>query len=133
LPNFSFIPTVGKQTLLLGADLEEDGDSDLGWSAIVSMNERPQGKAQIFKIPHHGSKNGHYRPVWDLMLVKNPISILTPWSKGSGLPAPTDINADHLANGFSVHNERAVKASENRTSLCSGKANQGNSWKSATD
>jgi Metallo-beta-lactamase superfamily len=83
--------TVGKQTLLLGADLEEDGDSDLGWSAIVAMNERPQGKAQIFKIPHHGSKNGHYRPVWDLMLVKNPISILTPWSKGSGLPAPTDI------------------------------------------
>ena len=85
------IVTIADQTILFGADLEETGDVDLGWSAIVELKERPPGSAQIFKIPHHGSKNGHYQPVWNSMLIKNPIAILTPWSKGSGLPTGSDV------------------------------------------
>lgn len=82
---------VGDQAILLGADLEESGDPELGWSAIVNSQERPQVSSRIFKIPHHGSKNGHCGPVWMEMLSQNPIAVLTPWNRGSKLPTDGDI------------------------------------------
>jgi hypothetical protein len=83
--------TIGDQAFLLGADLEECGDAELGWSAILADAERPKTQAQVFKIPHHGSENGHCEGVWTQMLVKNPISIVTPWNRNKGLPTPTDV------------------------------------------
>ena len=75
--------------ILLGADLKENGDPELGWSAVVKLAQRP--KADIFKVPHHGSQNAHCRAVWDEMLGPNPIAIVTPWSKNQGLPTATDV------------------------------------------
>jgi hypothetical protein len=83
--------SVGELALLLGADLEERGRQDLGWSAIVGMTDRPAGKAGYFKIPHHGSSNGHHDSVWTDLLMPEPIAVLTPWSRGSGLPTMGDV------------------------------------------
>jgi len=83
--------SIGDQGILLGADLEETGDVELGWSAIVRMPERPSQIAGAFKIPHHGSVNGHCEEVWTQMLIANPVAILTPWSKNRGLPTGSDV------------------------------------------
>lgn len=49
---------VGNCHILLGADLEEPGDTRLGWSAVRSNPGRPNLHCSIFKIPHHGSITG---------------------------------------------------------------------------
>ncbi|WP_084627184.1 MBL fold metallo-hydrolase [Mesorhizobium sp. LSHC422A00] len=83
---------VGNQAILLGADLEEVGRPDLGWSAVLADPGRPPGKAILFKIPHHGSSNGHHDGVWSEMLFSEPTAMLTPYSKGWGLPRDTDVD-----------------------------------------
>lgn len=75
-------------SILLGADLEE---THKGWTAILASNGRPQELSTLFKIPHHGSENGHHDGVWDNMLIPSPVAILTPYNKSSKLPKQTDI------------------------------------------
>lgn len=49
---------VGSAVVLLGADLQETGHLQVGWTAIVtSFSRAPAG---AFKVPHHGSRNGHH-------------------------------------------------------------------------
>jgi hypothetical protein len=85
--------SIGGLRVLLGADLEETGDKQTGWSVIVNSSARPQGKASAFKIPHHGSKNAHHPAVWSDLLDKNPVAFLTPYRVGSNiLPAVEDID-----------------------------------------
>ncbi len=80
------------QKILLGSDLEETGNPQMGWSAVVDSVVRPPGKAGIFKIPHHGSPNGHHAKVWAEMVENdNPVSIVTSYSKGS---TPRPQNSD---------------------------------------
>ena len=85
----------GSQAVLLGGDLEEDGDPNLGWSAAVQSFEAAglatERIASIFKQPHHGSANGHCDEVWDWLITPEPITILTPWNRGVGLPRPANI------------------------------------------
>lgn len=82
----------GPSRILLGADLEEIGEKHTGWSVIVESAERPHGKATVFKVPHHGSQNGHHPGVWTDMLVSPPLAILTPYSRGRNPPPlPADI------------------------------------------
>ena len=84
---------VGKQSILLGSDLEVSTNSDCGWEAITNSSSLPNVKSRIFKIPHHGSANGHFARVWEDMLEDNPISILTPFNRGKKpLPSPTDVD-----------------------------------------
>lgn len=93
--------SIGNVNVLLGSDLEEQNDPELGWRAIVESSIRPTEKAFLFKIPHHGSKNGDHPPVWSELLIENPIAFLSPFQKGSvALPTPSDIeriktNTDH--------------------------------------
>jgi hypothetical protein len=82
---------IGNQGILLGADLEEDGDIELGWSAIVRLPERPKLPACIFKIPHHGSSNAHCKEVWEQMVRAHPLSVITPWYRKTGLPTKADV------------------------------------------
>jgi phosphoribosyl 1,2-cyclic phosphodiesterase len=72
--------------LLLGADLEETKNPLTGWSCIVSSQNRPSGKSKIFKIPHHGSFNGHSDDVWQNMIDNNAVGILTSKLGGKGSP-----------------------------------------------
>ncbi|MFV9691197.1 MAG: MBL fold metallo-hydrolase [Desulfobacteria bacterium] len=84
---------VGDICLLLGSDLENSPDKRHGWAAIVDSNLRPRGIASVFKIPHHGSKNADLPEVWQNMLIKNPLAVMTPFSKGNvSLPTLEDIN-----------------------------------------
>ena len=73
--------------VLLGSDLEKHG-----WIRILQNQARPSGKASIFKVPHHGSKNAHVPNVWKQMIEPDPFAILTPWRKGGGiLPTQQDV------------------------------------------
>lgn len=78
---------LGNHSVLLGADLEE---THQGWSAILASAGRPSDKSTLFKVPHHGSVNGHHPGVWDTMLTQNPVAILTPYNKSSKLPTSED-------------------------------------------
>lgn len=78
-------------SILLGADLEENKKHE-SWSIIINSKTRPQNKASFYKIAHHGSQNGDHPKIWDELLVKNPVAVLTPFSKGSVfLPTKQDI------------------------------------------
>jgi hypothetical protein len=82
----------GHANVLLGADLETSAHQDSGWRVIVNSNERPQGLASVFKIPHHGSQTGDDPEVWKRMLIPDPLALVTPYKSGKRpLPQPRDI------------------------------------------
>lgn len=110
--------SVGDINILFGGDLEETGDKDLGWSVIVSSKERPQGKATVFKVPHHGSQNAHKDEVWDNMLIAQPFAVLAPYNRGTKLPTRNDV-ARILARtdqAYSTSTGRITRKSEKRRS-----------------
>lgn len=83
---------IGDDSILLGADLEETGNSGTGWMAIINSGTHPQGKASFFKIPHHGSITADNPQIWSLMLEPEPISALTPFAAGKVfLPSKDDV------------------------------------------
>ena len=87
---------LGERNLLLGADLEQVSDRRKGWSAVLLADNCPRGTASVFKVPHHGSKNGHSGEVWERKLDHNPIAIVTPWWRG-GRALPSDLDVERLS------------------------------------
>ncbi len=78
--------------ILLGSDLESSSDENSGWLAILQSPMRPEGKADVFKVPHHGSVNGDHPRIWDEMVSDDAIIALTPFHHGkTKLPTETDI------------------------------------------
>jgi hypothetical protein len=78
--------------ILLGADLEEEGQPNIGWQAVLTCNQFPDGEARVFKIPHHGSPNGHHEPIWDELLEKAPYAVVTAYNRGvTPRPSITDL------------------------------------------
>ena len=102
---------VGPLAILLGSDLEETRDPQSGWSVIVNSATRPQGMASVFKVAHHGSKNGHNDEVWTEMLAESPFVVLTPFRR-SQLPRPTDVAriTGLTPDAYSTAKVRAPKA-----------------------
>lgn len=91
-PAIALMILVGNNTLLLGSDVEETGHSLDGWSGILASHNRPQTKASVFKIPHHGSDTGYKTEVWSGMLDPEPFAGLTPFIYGGRrLPKPNEI------------------------------------------
>lgn len=81
----------GDLRVLLGSDLQSDTSSDRGWRAVVASISRPQGRAHVFKVPHHGSHNAHHSDVWQLMLEESPVAVVAPYASGvAPLPRDTD-------------------------------------------
>lgn len=91
---------VGKINILLGADLEELGMSDDGWQGVINNGKIPPNlRCEIFKIPHHGSKNGHHADIWEKLVGKPNISVVTAFEHGSNnLPTNSDLQR---ISGFS--------------------------------
>ena len=92
-------------SVLLGSDLEETNDPLTGWSIIVDSPNRPKSKSLVFKIPHHGSKNGHSHKVWHEMVESESIGILTSKIGGrSSIPKESDIKRlkKYTSNLFST-------------------------------
>jgi len=78
--------------VLLGSDLEVTTDKGCGWIAILESKTRPNGKADFFKVPHHGSENGDHPRIWDELISKNAVIALTPFQQGgTKLPRNSDI------------------------------------------
>lgn len=73
--------SINDNIILLGSDLENISDKECGWEKVYNSQTRPNAKATIFKIPHHGSQNGYHERVWTDMLVQGPFCILTPFYK----------------------------------------------------
>lgn len=83
---------VGGVSAILGSDLEESADPNRGWQAVVASSGRPRAKAQVFKVPHHGSETGHSQAVYDELLSSGPVAVLTTFASGSKpLPTAADI------------------------------------------
>ncbi|MFG0394738.1 MBL fold metallo-hydrolase [Pseudomonas sp. zbq_4] len=80
----------GSDTILLGSDLEVSSDPALGWTAVLQNKIRPTTTAKLFKVPHHGSQNGHCDKVVASMLKEKPLSILTTFNRSS-LPRAADL------------------------------------------
>lgn len=87
----SFV-TIEDFGVLLGADLEVTKDVELGWSGVL-QSKMITRKADIFKVPHHGSENGFDKQIWDELLTPNPHLSITPIKTGKTvLPTQTMIN-----------------------------------------
>lgn len=76
---------IGRHNVLLGGDLEVRKDEKYGWLNITRFSNIVRGakKSTFFKIPHHGSKNGFHKEIWDLLLEESPLATITPYSKSS--------------------------------------------------
>jgi hypothetical protein len=93
---------LGSNQLLLGADLQTAADPTIGWKAILG-SMAVSGKAEIFKVAHHGSQNAHESRVWSQLLIENPFAILTPFRRGNVLlPTRGDISRISVStsNGY---------------------------------
>jgi beta-lactamase superfamily II metal-dependent hydrolase len=77
----------GNQRVLLGADLEVGDNPRQGWSDILDNSlVTDDVKAQLFKIPHHGSENGYHERIFEELVEKQSILKLTPWNLNDKLP-----------------------------------------------
>jgi hypothetical protein len=82
----------GHVRVLLGADLENTSQADTGWNAVLFDSNVADGQADTFKVPHHGSPNGHHDQVWTQLLTPSPIAVVTPFHNGRHLlPAASDV------------------------------------------
>lgn len=109
-PNHSAVALwvkAGDSRILLGSDLEESGDPDTGWTAILDPATRPQGKASVSKVAHHGSHTAHHPNIWTDLLEPNPHAILTPFVRGRVvLPTSQDSSriCGYTSNAFITTN-----------------------------
>lgn len=79
------------QGVLFGGDMENSSDKNRGWDAIVNNYSHTSIHPSLFKVPHHGSINGHNLNVWEKILDELPISFLSTYNKGTKLPQYADI------------------------------------------
>lgn len=104
--------------ILLGGDLENGTSTTDGWNAVVNNYSHKKCRPSIFKIPHHGSENGHNDLVWKNILSEKPISILTVYNKGSKLPKESDIDRiKKLSKKLFVIGNKAKLNKDLRTSM----------------
>ena len=84
--------SIGNRHFLLGADLETQPSDHVGWKAVVLSSNRPNARASVIKIPHHGSPNAYYREMWIEMAGVNPIALIAPFASGTrSLPQTSDV------------------------------------------
>jgi hypothetical protein len=88
---------VGDVAMLLGADLLRGPGPGCGWNAILSSEMRPEGHAEVFKIPHHGAPNAHHDGVWKEMAKENVLALLAPYRAGKH-PRPDDADVRRLCD-----------------------------------
>jgi hypothetical protein len=88
--------SVGRISVLLGADLEESSIAGTGWQAAVDgSNLRPNERAEVYKVAHHGSASGHNPQVFSVLLVDHPYLVLAPFMRGRN-PLPTKQDRERL-------------------------------------
>jgi hypothetical protein len=88
---------VGEVALLLGSDLLRGPGQSCGWSAVLGSSLRPSGRAELFKVPHHGAPNAHHERVWSELLIENPVALIAPYRAGAN-PRPSAEDADRICH-----------------------------------
>jgi len=110
---------IGEDSILLGGDLKETSDSKTGWSVIIESAERPQEKASVYKVSHHGSLNAHNDEIWNKLLSAQPHAIMTPFNRGrKKLPSPEDVERieSFTPKGYSTAKIANIKSTIRRPS-----------------
>jgi Metallo-beta-lactamase superfamily len=75
---------------LLGADLVADAAA-YGWAAVLDEpNHSALARADLVKVPHHGSHNAHDDVMWSNLVRRDPMLTVAPYWP-SGLPTAEDI------------------------------------------
>lgn len=94
-PNYTSVVLhirMGRRRVLLGADLENTSALNTGWRAILDDSTLGLPRAQVFKVPHHGSSNAHEDRAWEELLDTDPFALVTPFVLGDQvLPSPRDV------------------------------------------
>lgn len=72
----------GCHSVLLGSDLESSNDPLIGWRAVLSSALGKNRTSSVYKTSHHGSLSGDHNAIWNELLIKQPISITTPFNHG---------------------------------------------------
>lgn len=102
----------GNERVLLGADIEEHGNSLTGWQGVLACQIFPDMPARIYKVAHHGSPNGDYAGKWDkLVSSPDPIAMLTSYTS-CVTPRP---DASDIARLLQRTNELYATSLPNRT------------------
>ena len=106
---------VGDITVLLGSDMERRG-----WATVVRDTGRPNGKASVFKVPHHGSESAHEPRVWQGMLEREPYAVITPWKRG-GRVVPNRLDKQRIlsmtSNAFVSATAESAAPARSRPSM----------------
>lgn len=75
---------VGDACLMLGSDLEIGKNENMGWRGVMLNPDSLDLASQFVKVPHHGSKNAFFEPVWRVFSGKtSPVSVITPYERTS--------------------------------------------------
>ena len=103
----------GKLGVLLGGDLENRADPNVGWKAVLSASNYPQGTCSVIKVPHHGSADAHNDDLWTQKLSSAPTAILTPFSP-QRLPTSSDQErlVELAGSAYCTHRSRRLKESK---------------------
>lgn len=107
---------VNETSILLGGDMENIS-GNRGWAAILESEDKPQEKASVFKVPHHGSQNAHNDEVWKSMLTRSPFAILSTYNR---TPLPTENDRDRiceLTNDAYITSNMRPKVAPKRSSM----------------
>lgn len=118
--NFSAVAThfsFGSFSALLGSDLEDSGNPNTGWSAVIASNihtSHSLSSSQLYKVAHHGSETGHHNGIWSNLLNDRPLAIATPFIS-SKLPTANDIlRISSLSDKFIVTRDVGAKGKVKR-------------------
>ena len=105
---------IGNEMILLGADLEEEGRPETGWSAVLASRDgAPWNKASVYKVAHHGSSTSHHAGVWSDMLTDSPTAVLAPWINGGHIEPELSDRARIIAlagQSFTTATGRTLKS-----------------------
>jgi hypothetical protein len=87
-------------SVLLGADMETHSNIRRGWPSVIKdAQDRNLSKAEVYKVAHHGSHNGHVDQMWSDLLVPSPVAMLTPYLRGRiDTCPPTDSDIERIVN-----------------------------------
>lgn len=100
----------GENRVLLGSDLEIGKSDNEGWHHVIKYSKVvDNNKANLFKIPHHGSENGYLEDIFNTLVNENSILKLTPF-RSNGLPT------DEMLEVYSKHSNQIFMTSQNISS-----------------
>lgn len=100
----------GEHRVILGADLEIGKNEHEGWKYVVKHCKIiDDTKANLYKIPHHGSENGYISEIFDILVNDDSVLKLTPF-RISGLPT------EDMLEIYSKHSKDIYITSEKQLS-----------------